>query len=153
MDPNFVQHSLVDISVRFSGYLIFILAFSTAIHGGVDGLFALFGCEVKDTKLDDGVKAGLGITIATLVDLNLFFYVGGITNTQFAQSLAARAADGSPSAWLPPVFAILVCNLITGSMVGGGKRVIVGVAREFGSGYEAIKKAIGNRGNGAQKTS
>lgn len=152
MDPNFVQHSLSDISVRFAGYLIFILAYSTAINGGVNGMFATFGVDVTQSKADDIVKGIAGMFLAVMIDLNMFFYVGGITNGQFTNSLAERALDGSPSGYFPPITVILFCNLFTGLLVVGGKKVITGVAEQFGSGVTAIKKAISNRNGNKDAT-
>jgi hypothetical protein len=148
MDPNFVQHSLADISARFLGYLVFILAYSTGIHGGVNGMFKTFGVDISTTKKDDFVKGFLGIAIALMVDLNFLFYVAGLTNGQFANSLDVRTAEGSPSAWFPPMATIFVCNIITGTLVVGGKRVIVGIAEEFSSGYQKIKNLLENKANG-----
>jgi len=151
MDPDFVQHSLSDISVRFAGYLIFILAYSTAINGGINGMFATFGVDVTTTKWDDVAKGVAGMLLAVMIDLNMFFYVAGVTNGQFANSIEARAADGSPSALFSPWMVVLFCNLLTGTLVVGGKKVITGVAEQFGSGFTAIKNAISNR-NGNKDT-
>ena len=145
MDPNFVQHSIPDLVTRFSGYLIFILAYSTAIHGGVNGAFALLGIDVQKSKWDDIVKGALGMALALMLDFNLFFYVAGMTNAQYMNALPRMAEHGSPAAGVPAGLGFATCNVITGTMVVGGKRVIVGVAREFTSGVEAIKKAFSKK--------
>ena len=144
MDPNFVQHALTDIAVRFFGYLIFILAFSTAIHGGMR---AVIPDRWENSWYDEAVIYTVGVVIALMIDMNLFFYVGGLTNTQYTLSLPARRADGSPSAWFAPWLVIFTCNIITGALIGAGKKVIVGIGEEFTSGWEAIKRMLG-RGNG-----
>lgn len=145
MDPNFVQHSIADITTRFGGYLVIILALSTAIHGGVRGILGLLGVDLEGVA-DEFVIGVLGILFALMLDLNLFFYVIGITNTQLVLSQAARLADGSPSGIFPPVMVIGLSNIVTGTMVVGGRKVIVGIAKEFGAGVEGIKKAL-NKNN------
>lgn len=145
MDPNFVQHSIGDLSSRFLGYLLFVLAYATVIHGGIR---AIVPDKWEGSWYDEALIYAVGILLALMVDLNAFFYVAGITNDQYVSSLSARAADGSPSAWFLPTVVIAMCNVLTGALVGGGKKVIVGVAEEFTSGYEKIKSMMDRKANG-----
>jgi len=136
---DFVQHDIADIATRFFGYLVFILAYSTGIHGGVRAAFEVFNLDLKNTWWDEVAIAVLGIFFALAIDLNLFFYIAGITNTQYAMSVSVRAADMSPSALFPVGLVITVCNVVTGAMVVGGRKAVVGIAEEFKQGLEAIK--------------
>ena len=149
LDPNFVQHALDDIAVRFFGYLAFILAYSTVIHGSVRAVFTLLGVALKDTWWDDAAIAALGIFFALCLDWNSMFYIAGITNEQYVKAMPIMAAHGSPAAWFPPTLVIGVCNVITGALVIGGRKSIVGIADEFKKGIEALKEIIGRRSNGA----
>ena len=145
MDPNFVDHEFATLTARVGEYLVFILFYATVVWGGVQGLLRLLGVKLEKTRLDEWLIAAVGMLVAVMRDLNAFNYVEGTTNVQWALSLTARAADGSPSAWFPVWLTILVANLLTGAMVVGGRRTIVGIAQSFGSGAQAIKDAMGNR--------
>jgi hypothetical protein len=144
MDPNFVQHSITDLITRFAGYLIFIGAYSTAISGGVNGMFKMFGVDLDKTKADTFVIACVGMIAALLIDLNMFFYIAGITNAQFTHSAAERWSDGAISGWVPAVVTITFCNLVTGTLVVGGKKVIKGIATEFAGIVSFVKGKFGN---------
>lgn len=151
MDPNFVDHPLGALVARVLEYLVFVLFYSTAIYGGVQGLFRFCGLKLEKTSLDEWVIAMLGMAFALMLDLNMWFYVNGQTNAQWAYSVALRAEQGSPSAWFPVWLIILFCNLTTGAMVVGGKRVILGVTKEFGDGVEALKTALRQNGQNQQQ--
>ena len=162
MDPNFVQHSIVDISGRFLGYLVCILAYSVALNTVCNKV--LFGTPWWEKTIGDGwtddagahhpskyipgidpgtyIIIGLGIMFAIMLDWNLFFYVGGVTNTQFALSMGERAADGSPSAWFEVSTVILWCNIITGAMAGLGRAAIQAAADDFAQGRDYIMSKV-----------
>jgi hypothetical protein len=86
------------------------------------------------------VVVALGMCFGVMLDWNLFFYIDGITNAQFTNSLAARAADQSPSAWFSPGAVILACNAVTGALVGLGKVAIEEVATNFATIRDRIMK-------------
>ena len=149
MDPNFVQHDIADISIRFFGYLIFILAYSTGIHGGVRATFQVCRVSLIDTWWDEVAIAALGIFFALSLNLNLFFYVAGLTDDQFVHALPVMAGYGVPAGLLPAWLTIGVCNVVTGAMVVGGRKAIVSVAEEFRHGFDAIKAIMDRKANGA----
>ena len=149
LDPNFVQHGLDDIAVRFFGYLAFILAYSTVIHGSVRAAFTVFGVDLKDTWWDDVAIATLGIFFALCLDWNSMFYIAGITNEQYVKAMPIMATHGSPAAWFNPTLVIAVCNVLTGALVIGGRKSIVGIAEEFQKGLGALKEILNRKtGNG-----
>jgi len=148
LDPNFVQHGLDDIAVRFFGYLAFILAFSTVIHGAVQATFALFHLDLRDTWYDEAAIATLGIFFALACDWNAVFYIAGLTNGQYAHALPFLRADGSPAGWFSPTLVIGAGNVLTGALVIGGRKSIVGIGEEFAKGFEAIKGLLSRTTNG-----
>ena len=142
LDPAFVQHSIGDLATRFSGYLIFILAFSTMVWGGVQGMFYFFKVEIAETKWDEWCILVVGLFFAVGLDWNMWFYVAGLTEPQFVKSLELRSEMGSPSAWIHPTIVLLACNLTTGALVVAGKRTIVSMAESFADGMRSIKQAL-----------
>uniref|UniRef100_A0A6M3KAH6 Uncharacterized protein n=1 Tax=viral metagenome TaxID=1070528 RepID=A0A6M3KAH6_9ZZZZ len=146
MDPNFVQHGLDDIAIRFLGYLVFILAYSTGVHGGVRAAFAVFRIRAADTWWDEACIAALGIFFALALDMNLFFYVAGLTNEQYVGALPVLRAHGSPAGYFNATLVIGVANVVTGAMVVGGRKAIVGMADSFVDGFNRIKGLIPKNG-------
>lgn len=149
MDPNFVQHSLADISTRFFGYLVFILAYSTVIHNAVRGTLRLVKIDLAKTWWDEAAIAALGIFFALGMDFNALFYIAGITNAQFFNAHPELREQASPAGWIPSGLVIAMCNIVTGAMLIGGRRVIVATAEEFQKGLESIKKIMDRKTNGA----
>jgi hypothetical protein len=149
---DFVQHSIGDISVRFFGYLIFILAYSTVIHGAVRATFGVFEItNLKETWWDEAAIAVLGIFLALACNWNALFYIGGITEPQFVGALAGMAKNGAPGGYIPPWLTIGICNIVTGALAVGGRKTIVGVAAEFQAGLTAIKKIMSSKANGGSQ--
>lgn len=144
MDPAFVQHSIVDLTTRVAGYLVFILAYASMVWGGVHGIFRMFKVSLEGWA-DEVAIAVVGILGALMMDWNMWFYVAGLTETQFVLSHAARGEMGSPSAWFPPDLVLLFGNITTGALVVAGKRTIVGIAESFGDGVRSIQDAVSNR--------
>ena len=142
MDPNFVQHAMTDIFARFFGYLVFILAYSTLIHGAVQAMFRVFGLTLADTIWDEICIGSLGIFFGLALNLNGFFYIGGVTDEQFVQALPVMKAFGVPAGYLGATLVIFMCNVTTGAMVVGGRRTVVAMADEFSKGFAAIKAAM-----------
>lgn len=151
MDPNFVQHAIGDVSTRFFGYLIFILAYSTVIHGGVRAAFGVCGMtNLKDTWWDDVAIAVAGVFLAISMNWNALFYIAGITEPQFVAALQPMQASGALAGYIPAWLTILVCNVLTGALAVGGRKTIVATAEEFQRGLEAIKKIMSRNNGGTQ---
>ena len=148
VDSGFVQHAISDISARFFGYLVFILAYSTVVHGSVRAAFALTGLNLHKTWWDDAAVGVLGVFFALAMDLNAMFYIAGVTPSQYVTARTAWAGLGVPGGSIPASWLFFVCNITTGALVIGGRKAIVGIAEEFQKGLEAIKAIMSRKANG-----
>jgi len=175
MDPNFVQHSVADISTRLFGVLVFLMGLSVVLWACLGVFFGTrwyarnFGKGLNGTpsRFFPGydprpwIAIVVGCYFAVGYNLNFIQYYLGVSDAAFAIAAGQYVPEGAikigpdmqdlgiVTGYIPVWLTVLLGNIATGFAIGGGPKVFIGAAKEFARARDAIAKAFDKRVNGA----
>jgi len=131
--------TILTVSSRFFEYLVFVLAYSSIIHGAVQGTFRFLHLKLADTWWDEAAIAVLSLFFAVGMDWNAMFYIANVTPDQYLGARAAWIQMQMPAASMPPYLVFLAGNVVTAAMVVIGRQGVVAIAEEFRKSLDAIR--------------
>ena len=150
MDPDFIQHSVGDVSTRFAGMLLMLLGYSTFIYATVQWICTVewFKDRIGQNKgegkgfwmrfdLRPWISGLLGLTVAYGLHLNFALYLAGYTIKHLQQADILLASMGI-WAFVPPAVTVLVGETVTGIALGAGPKLFVELSKTFGRTPDAI---------------
>tara|TARA_R110000765_G_scaffold238069_1_gene340729 strand:+ start:20 stop:505 length:486 start_codon:yes stop_codon:yes gene_type:complete len=158
MDPNFVQHTLGDVTTRFLGMILYLLGFSVMIYSLIQWLI-----DTPFFKKRIGAKAGegnkfwarfdvrpwlsvsLGLFIAWSFHLNFALYLLGLTEPHYVHGIAARAEVTGLANIFQPDMVIFFTEVMTGIAIGAGPKFFIGLSKTFASTRDAVLANINSK--------
>lgn len=149
MDPNFVQHTLADVTTRFVGMLGMLMGFSIPLYAVLRVLFETpwYNRTFGKGWDDDGVsipsrffpncdpRAWISMCIGWFIgiglNVNMWFYMAGLTDGQVSGAQGAQAELGIVAGFIPFWLLVFVLNSLSGLAIGMGPKVIISMAKTW----------------------